>query len=133
MVDVPSGTAAHRAILSFASRSGDFSNINGLNLGLTTMVPNYSSTGLTLTAKWRGFVVRIIQVDEPGGGQDEFQISFTPDSDEDYVIEYRDDLQSLPDWQPLPGSPHNLGSVNDVIDTAITQNRHYRVAISKKN
>ena len=54
------------------------------------------------------------------------QIFFTPLPGFDYFVEFRDSLVGLPDWQPLPGGPHNSGAVNDIPPPGVQQ-RFYRV------
>ena len=43
-----------------------------------------------------------------------------------YYVEYRENLVTLPDWQALPGTPHNEGQVTDSLGGSPTT-RFYRV------
>jgi hypothetical protein len=54
-------------------------------------------------------------------------LGFIPKPGFNYTIQYRDDLVSGPDWQPLPGAPHNDGFL---IITNTAPQRFYRLLIS---
>ena len=51
-------------------------------------------------------------------------LTFPTTAGKNYQVEYRDSLTSGPDWQPLPGAPHNSGAV---VDTNSLAMRFYRL------
>ena len=59
-----------------------------------------------------------------GGGS--IQILFAVLPGFDYYVQYRDGLTDPPDWQDLPGGPHNSGAVQDDPPPDVT-GRYYRV------
>jgi len=68
--------------------------------------------------------LRIARGDSPTGGPPEAVVQFNVLPGQDYIVEFRDDLESNSSWQSLPGAPHNSGSV---ADTAANPQRIYRV------
>jgi len=71
-----------------------------------------------------GFAIGSAQWLTSGGGG--MQIQFAVQPGFDYYVDYRDSLTELPDWQPLPGGPHNTGLVEDYPPPEVTR-RFYRV------
>ena len=55
------------------------------------------------------------------------QVTFNPQPGYDHVVEWSETLQPL-SWTPVPGGPHNLGSVNQVV--AGFPKRFYRVVLT---
>lgn len=53
------------------------------------------------------------------------ELNFTPVAGYDHTVMFRDDL-SLGDWAPLPGAPHNSGSVTD---STVALKRFYSVSV----
>ena len=59
-----------------------------------------------------------------------YEIRFAPAPDGvDYTVEYRDTMEDGVRWQPLPGGPHDRGSVVDK-EVEQTMRRYYRIEIS---
>jgi hypothetical protein len=61
------------------------------------------------------------------GGQQRVTLSFPTTTGKNYFVEYRDQLGAGPNWQSLPGSPHNASSVSD---TNGVPQRFYRVRVT---
>jgi hypothetical protein len=59
------------------------------------------------------------------GGQSRVTLTFTPCAGRTHTVEFRHSL-TTGQWTPLPGAPHNTGSVTD---TAPAGRRFYRVRI----
>ncbi len=59
-------------------------------------------------------------------GQLQLTISFTPVAGKTHTVEFRPALGTGPDWQALPGAPHNSGSVTD---TNTAPQRFYRIRV----
>ncbi|MCI0540928.1 MAG: hypothetical protein L0Z50_37480, partial [Verrucomicrobiales bacterium] len=51
-------------------------------------------------------------------------LGFGVATERDYFVEFRDSLGAESSWQPLPGAPHNSGSV---VDPAAAPQRFYRL------
>ena len=61
-----------------------------------------------------------------GGPGGTFQLNFTPCPGHTHTVEFRNVLGDVNGWQPLPGAPHNSGSV---VVTNSTTSRFFRVRI----
>ena len=70
-----------------------------------------------------GFVVGV-QAGPAGVGSVLIQFDVLPGFN--YYVDYRDSLTDPPDWQPLPGEPHNTGSVADILPAEVPH-RFYRL------
>lgn len=64
------------------------------------------------------------------GGAKGVTLSFPTTAGFNYTAQFRDQLTSGPNWQPLPGAPHNSGTVFHLSNTGL---RFYRVAITPAN
>jgi hypothetical protein len=82
-----------------------------------------------------GDYVRVFAIVDPGfvigvewgvAGADTIQINFEVLPGFDYYVEYRESLTDPPDWQALPGTPHNSGMVVDNPPAEVTH-RFYRL------
>jgi hypothetical protein len=63
-----------------------------------------------------------------GGPGGTFQLTFTPCPGRTHTVEYRAALGDVPGWLPLPGAPHNSGTVTI---TNATNYRFFRVRASQ--
>ena len=70
------------------------------------------------------FVIAVDLLRLPDGRSDQLTLSFPVSAGYDYVVEYRDDVNSGTSWQPLPGAPQNSGTV---VETNLVTERYYRV------
>jgi hypothetical protein len=61
---------------------------------------------------------------QSGGQTTHVVLTFPVSAGFNHVVEYRDSVTSGPEWQPLPGAPHNSGIV---VDDAVIPERYYRV------
>jgi RHS repeat-associated protein len=64
----------------------------------------------------------------PGGEGERITITYPILPGRSYTVESRDTLGEGGSWQPLPGAPHNTGSV---VETNILSQRFYRVRITE--
>jgi len=75
---------------------------------------DYSSASIDLAVGGGGLLLSITPSAIPG----QFAITFPVSAGKNYVVQYRDALGQGADWQPLPGAPHNSGSVTVTNDVA---------------
>jgi len=89
---------------------------------------DYSAASIELEVTSGAICVRpkitaISRTSQPGG-LNQVQITFSaPCVGQNIFVEFRDEL-GTPPWQPLPGGPHNSGSVTD---TSTAPRRFYRL------
>lgn len=92
---------------------------------------NYTSAFANLTVTGGGAACQPQLVASPlagaGGPGGTLQLTFTPCPGRTHTVEYRAALGDVPGWLPLPGAPHNSGSV---IVTNSSNYRFFRVRAS---
>lgn len=71
-----------------------------------------------------------LSVTNAAGGAKGITLNFTVTAGFNYTAQFRDQLTSGPDWQPLTGAPHNAGAAFQLSPSA---RRFYRVAITPAN
>ena len=82
---------------------------------------DYSGASAELVVGGGGLLLSIAPSDTPG----RFTIAFPVQPGTNYVVQYRNALGQGSGWQPLPGVPHNSGSVTVTNDAP---QRFYRVS-----
>ena len=63
-------------------------------------------------------------------GGERITLSYSVLCGKNHIIEYRDDLGPEGQWLPLPGSPHNAGTV---METNVLSQRFYRLRVIDQN
>ena len=63
-------------------------------------------------------------------GSERITLSYPVLCGKNQIIEYRNDLGSEGQWWPLPGAPHNDGTV---METNVLSQRFYRLRIIDQN
>lgn len=71
-----------------------------------------------------------LSVTNAAGGAKGITLTFPTSPGFNYTAQFRDQLTSGPSWQPLPGAPHNSGTVFHLSSATL---RFYRVAITPAN
>lgn len=72
--------------------------------------------------------LQVTRVTGGGGPNGTLQLSFTPCPGMNHTVEVRGALGDATGWLPLPGAPHNTGSVT--VTNSVTQ-RFYRVRVAQ--
>jgi len=67
--------------------------------------------------------IGIDQLTQPGG----MLLTYPTFSNLDHTVEYRNELSPTGAWRPMPGNPHNTGTLTD---TNLPPQRYYRLRIS---
>jgi len=102
------------------SQVGTYTAVSAFPFGQVTnavirLVATQADTGLTVTTS-----------PDPAGSGTLVHLSFPTAPGNTYTVEYRNSLAAGPDWQPLPGGPHNTGSV---VESNQDTQRFYRVRV----
>lgn len=94
---------------------------------------NYGLTEASLTVIPGANLPRprvLLSVTNAAGGAKGVTLNFPIAAGFNYTAQFRDQLTSGPDWQPLPRAPHNSGAAFQLSPSA---RRFYRVAITRAN
>jgi hypothetical protein len=94
---------------------------------VTNTVGSVDSQTATITVSIQPPAMTITLGTLPGGQGVVLTVPVVPGYDS--VVEYTDTLPPLSGWTPLPGSPHNTGSLTLSIDGTV---RYYRIAFLKQ-
>jgi hypothetical protein len=94
-------------------------------VGLAETPPTTADTATTVQVQ-QSVLVIISHSPSPGGIDTEVTLSYQVLPGKNYTIEYSDDLGPQTLWQPVPGAPHNSGSVTESVTSS---QRFYRLIV----
>jgi len=97
------------------------------NLGQVESAPSAPDATTRIELEFPPVEVSVSRTPSPSGQDVLIILSYPTVTGRTYTMEFRDDLTTNASWQPLPGAPHNSGSVTE---TNLLNQRYYRLRIS---